>query len=104
MGFGKVELEKAGRTVELAGQKFGFQIVGVLLQTRQGLGFNALLREVPKITPRTLSLRLKDLENKGLVSKNIAVGRKLKIEYRLTEKGFVFESALEGLANTGAKL
>lgn len=104
MVFGKLELELASKTVNAAGQKFGFQILGALLHTRQGLGFNALLREIPRITPRTLSLRLKELEGSGLVSKNIAVGKKLRIEYRLTEKGFCFESALDGLALTGSKL
>lgn len=104
MAFGKIELEQAAKTMSFAGQKFGFQILGSLLHNRQGLGFNALLREIPKITPRTLSLRLKELETNGLISKNIAVGRKLRIEYRLTERGFSFENALEGLAQTGAKL
>lgn len=104
MVFGKVELEQLGRVLDRAGQKFGFQILGALLHSRQGLGFNALLREIPKITPRTLSLRLKDLEAHGLISKNIAVGKKLRIEYRLTDKGYVFENALDGLAQTGAKL
>ncbi len=104
MVFGKMELESVSKTVSLVGQKFGFQILGALLHTRQGLGFNALLREIPKITPRTLSLRLKELEGSGLISKNIAVGKKLRIEYRLTERGFSFENALEGLAQTGSKL
>lgn len=104
MGFGKLEFEQMDKTVRLAGQKFGFQILATLLQTRQGRGFNALLKEVPKITPRTLSLRLKALEADGLISKNIAVGSKLRIEYRLTPKGESFETALDGLAKTGAKL
>lgn len=104
MAFGKMELELASKTVGLAGQKFGFQILGALLHARQGIGFNALLREIPKITPRTLSLRLKELEGNGLISKNIAVGKKLRIEYRLTEKGFSFEAALDGLAQTGSRL
>ncbi|MBU0636283.1 helix-turn-helix transcriptional regulator [Candidatus Micrarchaeota archaeon] len=104
MGFGKLEFDNMEKTILLAGQKFGFHILAILFQTRQGRGFNSLLHDIPKITPRTLSLRLKDLEGKGLISKNIAMGPKIKIEYRLTEKGEGFERALDGLARTGAKL
>lgn len=101
MGFGKLEFDQMEKTVNLSGQKFGFHIMACLFQTRQGKGFNALLKEIPKITPRTLSLRLKELEKGGLISKNIAVGAKIRIEYRLTEKGEKFEHALEGLSKTG---
>lgn len=104
MGFGKLEFNQAEKTMNAAGQKFGFLILGTLFQTRQGRGFNALLKEIPKITPRTLSLRLKDLESKGLVSKNIAMGPKIRIEYRLTDKGYSFEHALDGLAKTGSRI
>ncbi len=104
MGIGKLEfnyIEKAAKTIS---PKFSLIILAALMQARNGRGFNALLKEVPAITPRTLSMRLKDLEHKGLLSKNISMGPRLRIEYRLTDKGFAFEEALNGLAETGAKL
>jgi len=104
MAFGKIEFEGLNVALKAGGQKFGFQILAVLLSSRTGKGFNDLLREIPSITPRTLSLRLKELEAKRLLSKNISMGPRVKIEYRISDKGLVFEKALEDLAQAGIKL
>ena len=74
------------------------------MSTRTGKGFNDLLREISDISPRTLSLRLKELEAKRLVSKNISMGPRVKIEYRITDRGLQFEKALEEMARAGSKL
>ena len=104
MGIGKLEFASIEKTANAISPKFSVVILASLFQTRTGRGFNALLKELPTITPRTLSQRLKELEQKGLISKNISMGPRIRIEYRLTDRGFVFEDALNGLAQTGVKL
>lgn len=104
MGFGKLEFEGLNAALSACGQKFGFQILAVLIHSRKGKGFNELLREVPGITPRTLSLRLKELEAKRLVSKNIQMGPRLRIQYSATDSALVFEKALGEIASAGLKL
>ncbi|MBS3061316.1 MAG: helix-turn-helix transcriptional regulator [Candidatus Diapherotrites archaeon] len=104
MAFGKLELQGLEATLKTCGQKFGFQILAILMSTRTGKGFNDLLREISDISPRTLSLRLKELEAKRLVSKNISMGPRVKIEYRITDRGLQFEKALEEMARAGSKL
>lgn len=104
MGIGKLEFASIEKTVSAISPKFSVLILASLFQTRTGRGFNALLKELPVITPRTLSQRLKELEQKGLISKNISMTPRIRIEYRLTDKGFGFENALNGLAETGLRL
>jgi DNA-binding HxlR family transcriptional regulator len=104
MAFGKLELDGLQKASKAAGAKFGFQILAVLMASRTGKGFNDLLREVSGLSPRTLSLRLKELEHNRLVSKNISMGNRVKIEYRITEQGLAFESALEALAVAGTRI
>ena len=104
MGIGKLEFGRIEKVASAISPKFSVVILASLFQTRNGRGFNALLKELPAITPRTLSQRLKELEQKGFVSKNISMSPRVRIEYRLTDRGFVFEDALNGLAETGSKL
>ena len=49
--------------------------------------FNELLKEMKTISPRTLSIRLKELEKKGLVKKHKFNEIPPKVEYSLTKSG-----------------
>lgn len=49
--------------------------------------FNGLIREMEKISPRTLSKRLKELEKEGLVSRKRFNETPPRVEYSLTSKG-----------------
>jgi len=52
------------------------------------LNYATLKREFPKITPRALSMRLKDLEHNGVISKKSKLENNKKVSgYKLTEKG-----------------
>ena len=46
------------------------------------------------ITGRVLSDRLKDLENQGIVNREVYAETPVRIEYSLTEKGFSLEPLL----------
>ncbi len=49
--------------------------------------FNELLRNVPGMNPRMLSLRLRELEDCNLVGRRVFTGSPIKIEYELTNAG-----------------
>ena len=50
--------------------------------------FNRLLESIPGITPRVLSMRLKELEEEGLIMKNFEKdGSQNTVHWAITEKG-----------------
>lgn len=52
------------------------------------IGFEELRRSLPKISPRVLSLKLKELEANGMVQRKIIDTRPPRVRYSLTEKGW----------------
>ena len=76
-------LEKA---LKLAGKKFDLLIVDSIASNKGRARFNHILRDVPSMNPRILSMRLKDLEKNGIVTKALVLGTPVKTEYALTEK------------------
>ncbi|GIN39164.1 MULTISPECIES: winged helix-turn-helix transcriptional regulator [Heyndrickxia] len=56
-----------------------------------------LLEEIPGISDRLLTERLKELENEGLVEKRILTSSPRKVEYLLTEAGKSLEAVLFSL-------
>ena len=56
------------------------------------------------ITPKVLSLRLKELENEGLVKKKVETKTfPIKSNYRLTESGEDFVKILKGVKRWGLR-
>lgn len=49
--------------------------------------FGQLQKLLPGISPKTLSLRLKELEKEGIVRKHVFAEVPLHVEYTLTKKG-----------------
>src|SRR3989338_9342346 len=87
-------LEKA---VNAIGKKYDLLILDSFLQNKGRRRFNQLLAAVPNINPRILSMRLKDLEKNGLVSKTLVLGTPVKTESQLNEKGESLHPLIEGL-------
>lgn len=67
-------------------KKHNLAVLRALLGTPRGLGFNAIMKACPGITPRMLSTRLKELEKQKLISKGLVFGAPPRIEYRETAK------------------
>ena len=64
--------------------------------------YSELRRLIPKITERTLSLQLKQLEKDGLVSRKVYTKKPpLKVEYGLTDFGKSLEPVLRAIAEWG---
>ncbi len=60
--------------------------------------FNQFLGSIEGINTKTLSIRLKELEEYGLIKRNVTQGRPLKVEYTLTKKGNAINSILAQMA------
>lgn len=86
------------RSLEVIGEKWSLLIVRDLLRGPQR--FTDLLRYLGGITPKWLTLRLRDLEQAGIVERDHVEGRR-EVWYRLTAKGRELAPVIESLAVWG---
>lgn len=73
-------------TFRLVGKKFTIHILRnmiILNHTR----FNQFLESVEGINPKTLSIRLREMEKSGLIKRKVYAETPIRIEYTVTEKG-----------------
>jgi len=81
-------------TFQLIGSKFAILILRDMMlygRTR----FNQLLDSVEEINSKTLSLRLREMERDGLVTRHIYPEVPLRVEYALTDKAKNLKPILE---------
>lgn len=86
------------RSLEVIGEKWSLLIVRDLLRGPQR--FTDLLRYLGGITPKWLTLRLRDLEAAGIVERDQVEGRR-EVWYRLTLRGQDLQPVVEALAIWG---
>jgi DNA-binding HxlR family transcriptional regulator len=86
------------RSLEVIGEKWSLLIVRDLLRGPQR--FTDLLRYLGGITPKWLTLRLRDLEQAGIVERDHVEGRR-EVWYRLTQKGRDLAPVIEALTVWG---
>ncbi len=60
--------------------------------------FNQFLGSIEGINTKTLSIRLKELEEYGLIERKVTQERPLQVEYTLTKKGNALNSILAHMA------
>ena len=73
--------------------------VSILWATSEGASrFNELKQAVGEIPPRTLAQRLVDLEQAGLIERNVIDARPPRVEYVLTADGLRIRAVLDALA------
>lgn len=89
--------------IEIIGSKWTFLIIRDLLIDGT-VRFGDLLRSLDGISPKTLSLRLRELEKYGLVTRIVYPEIPPKVEYKLTEKGKGLESVFIELKKWGRTL
>ncbi|SHN33837.1 winged helix-turn-helix transcriptional regulator [Gracilibacillus kekensis] len=73
------------KTMDVIGGKWTFLILRDILQGTKRFG--ELQRSLRGISPRTLSLRLKELEEEGIINRTIYSEIPPHVEYSFTEKG-----------------
>lgn len=83
-------------TLRCIGRKWTLHIIRDLFQGETR--FSGILRANPKLSTKTLSLRLRELEKIGLIEKIIKQKTPLLIEYHLTEKGRALGAVIRELA------
>lgn len=93
------------KTLDIVGKKWSLLI---LLELHRGekneKRFNELKRGLRGITPKILSLRLSELEDQGLIKKNIDNSKApIKCEYYLTESGKDFIHIIQEIKDWGLK-
>lgn len=87
-------------TAHLIGRKWHPVIVHRLLE-RGPLGFNALKGEIESISSTVLSSSLEDLEENGLVDREIVSEKPVRVEYSLTDQGASLGPVIEAMETWG---
>ena len=83
--------------VELVGKRWTGAIVYVLLENRRPMRFSEVGAAVPQMSDRLLSERMKELEARGIVEREVREGSPARVEYSLTEMGRELAPALREL-------
>lgn len=81
--------------IELIGKRWTGAIVCTL--TEGPMRFGELARTVPGLSDRLLSQRLRELEEEGLVEREVQAGTPVRVSYSLTPMGAGLEPAIREL-------
>lgn len=73
--------------------------MGLLNQSR----FNQLLESIEGINPKTLSIRLREMERNGLIERKIYPDTPPRVEYSVTEKGLALKPVILAMAEFSMK-
>src|SRR5947208_1917366 len=92
-----------GKTIDVIGTKWTFLIIRDLLIDGT-LRFSELLKSMDGISPKTLSLRLRELEEHGLITRTVYPEVPPRVEYTITEKGERLEGIFIELKRFGLTL
>jgi DNA-binding HxlR family transcriptional regulator len=90
----------AARTLETVGDRWSLLIVRDLLAGPRR--FSDLRRLLTNVTPKWLTIRLRQLETRGIVARDQQAGRR-EVWYDLTDKGRDLAPVLEALVAWGLK-
>lgn len=85
-------------SLNIIGKKFTIHIIRNMLLLKQKR-FNEFLNSMEGISTKTLSVRLKEMEDACLITRNIVEKRPLRVEYSLTEKGEALAPIMIQMAN-----
>ena len=89
------------RTAEIVCGKWTLLLIRDLSEGRSR--FCELERSLQGISPRTLSLRLRALEEEGIVARETYPEVPPRVEYRLTEKGRALLPIIDGMRTYGTR-
>lgn len=87
------------KTLKVIGSKWTMMILHNLFEGRNRFG--QLQKELVTISPKTLSQRLDELEETGILKKKVFTEIPLHVEYYLTAKGNSLKQIFEDLESWG---
>ncbi len=87
------------KTLKIIGSKWTMLILHNLFEQKKRFG--ELQRSLEGISPKTLSQRLQELEQDGIITKKVYAEIPLHVEYNLTEKGKSLKKIFTDLASWG---
>ncbi|GBQ20950.1 transcriptional regulator [Gluconacetobacter sacchari DSM 12717] len=96
----------AGHYLSVAIDRIGGKWKGLILyalMTRGPLRFNDLRRCLPKITHRVLTMQLRELEDTGLIDREVHLSAQLRVTYMLTQYGEALHPVMAALEAWGAR-
>ncbi len=83
-------------TIKIIGRRYTVLIIRNMLGGQKR--FNEFLNSIEGISTKTLSSRLKEMEDKGLIQKDVYNETPVRIEYSLTKKGQDLKTILDQFA------
>src|SRR6266849_8424664 len=89
------------RTADIIGGKWTLLIIRDLVSGVKR--FNQLERSLHGISPKTLSERLRSLEEEGIIVRQMFAEVPPRVEYSLTEKGRDLVDLIEGMRSYGKR-
>ena len=89
-------------SLKIIGKKFTLHILRNMILLKQNR-FNQFLESIEGITTKTLSIRLREMEEEGLINRAVIPNRPVQTAYSITEKGKTLEPVLELLAEFSMK-
>jgi DNA-binding HxlR family transcriptional regulator len=89
-------------TFKLLGKRFTILILRDMISLNLSR-FNQFLHSIDGINPKTLSIRLKEMEKNDLIYRIVKDGHPIEVEYFLTEKGKAVQPILDQMASFSMK-
>jgi DNA-binding HxlR family transcriptional regulator len=87
--------------IEILSKKWALLIIGTI-GNHKVLRYNEIMKKVEGIGPKTLSDRLKELEEEGLIKREFFSEIPPRVEYSLTDGGVALRDAIIPLMNWAA--
>ncbi|MGI0087745.1 MAG: winged helix-turn-helix transcriptional regulator [Nitrosotalea sp.] len=84
-------------TFKIIGKKFTVHILRNMTQLGQNR-FNQFLDSIEGINPKTLSVRLREMEKNGIIERSVLAETPVKIEYAITDKGRALKPVLDQMS------
>jgi DNA-binding HxlR family transcriptional regulator len=88
--------------IEVLGRPWTGLILGAL--STGPLRFSEVSARTQGVGDKILSTRLKELETRGIVARQVDPGPPVKVVYRLTDRGRAFEQVMEAIERWGRDL
>ncbi len=85
------------RAIEIIGRRWTGAILRSMLAGSSR--FSEILGQVPGLSDRLLSERLKELESEGIVERRVTPSTPVRVDYLLTDKGRSLESVIRAVGD-----